>query len=158
MFPTCPNKFTHKLMWNCIAQSSYLLTAHTFLSLWVKRSLSLCEDHAYVCSVSNQWWKNRIKGHAQSEHSSQHTPYSLKQIESSSICEVQVKQKFYKSWQYSVAVTSSCTVVTRYIYFSLLWRRIQEDANLNLLQPHVASETIWIRNVTRIVSNIILLI
>ena len=90
MFPTCPNKFTHEVIWNCIAQSSYLLTAHTFLSLWVKRSLSLCEDHAYVCSVSNQWWKNRIiKGHAQSEHSSKHTPYSLKQIESCSICEVQ---------------------------------------------------------------------
>ena len=45
-----------------------------------------------------------------------------------------------------------------YTYLCLQWRRIQENANLKLIQPHVASETIWMRNVTRIASNIILLI
>ena len=54
--------------------------------------MSLSEDHAYVHNVSNQWWNNIIKDHAQGEHLSHHTPYSLEQIETCSICEVQVKQ------------------------------------------------------------------
>ena len=45
-----------------------------------------------MCNVSDQWWKNGIKGHAEIEHSSHHTSYSLEQIESCSTCDVQVKQ------------------------------------------------------------------